>query len=142
MGFGYLFHGYRNGYEIDVNYLELFPECPSEFLSKIGDHICDPEIVTEGCCYDKGDCDILDLSQTKDGPHICSTCPEDKQNMLGDGLCDTDLRNEICCYDLGDCFSDTCTIELVLSGFTPGNTMQSCWFNEAKNLFFVKKKPF
>jgi hypothetical protein len=99
-------------------------------LSKIGDHICDPEISSrEGCCYDKGDCEILDVSQTKGGPHICSTCPEDKQNMLGDGLCDTDLRNEICCYDLGDCVSETCTLDLVLSRTIPGNLIQSCWFD-------------
>ena len=118
-----------NAYQPDNNNRALFDSCPLEFLSKIGDHICDPEIVREGCCYDKGDCEILDVSQTKGGPHICSTCPEDKQNMLGDGLCDTDLRNEICCYDLGDCVSETCTLDLVLSRFTPGNLIQSCRFD-------------
>ena len=108
----------------------MIPDCPDDMLSKIGDHICDPEISSrEGCCYDKGDCEILDVSQTKGGPHICSTCPEDKQNMLGDGLCDTDLRNEICCYDLGDCVSETCTLDLVLSRTIPGNLIQSCWFD-------------
>ena len=119
-----------DGYTPKRNYKTLFDSCPLEFLSKIGDHICDPELSIKGeCCYDKGDCEILDVSQTKSGPHICSTCPEDKQNMLGDGLCDTDLRNEICCYDLGDCVSETCTLDLVLSRFTPGNLIQSCWFD-------------
>jgi hypothetical protein len=125
LGFGFLFSGNAHFYAKRYDYLSFFPECPSEFFSKIGDHICDPEIVTEGCCYDKGDCEILDVSQSKGGPHICSTCPEDKQKMLGDGLCDTDLRNEICCYDLGDCVSETCTIDLVLSRITPGNLIQS-----------------
>ena len=31
-------------------------------IEKIGDHICDPEIAeVEECCYDKGDCEIIDL---------------------------------------------------------------------------------
>jgi hypothetical protein len=125
LGFGFMYSGKIHHYAPTYDYMSYFPKCPSEFFSKIGDHICDPEIVTEGCCYDKGDCDILDVSQSKGGPHICSTCPEDKQKMLGDGLCDTDLRNEICCYDLGDCVSETCTIDLVLSRITPGNLIQS-----------------
>ena len=31
----------------------------------IGDHVCDPEIAgLEACCFDKGDCIILDISPT------------------------------------------------------------------------------
>ena len=62
-GFDYWFNGYPSvlGGSNIFDKFNLFPSCPSEFLSKIGDHICDPEIVTEGCCYDKGDCEILDV---------------------------------------------------------------------------------
>ena len=92
-------------------------------LKKIGDHICDPEIAeNKFCCYDKGDCDIIDLNGSKNQTlTLCPTCSSSIRHQLGDGFCDEELKTEQCCYDLGDCVSEECTLELVVQGLRYGN---------------------
>ncbi len=87
--------------------------CPFE-RSRVGDHICDPEIAADKtCCHDKGDCEIVDSSVL---PHYqpCPTCPLEWQTFLRDSICDEALLSEECCFDLGDCLPAQCTLKTIL----------------------------
>ena len=97
-----------------------FDNCPYD-PARIGDHICDPEIsVQKGCCYDSGDCHILDAAQNPIDK--CPSCPAHLKINIQDGICQEELKTEECCFDLGDCTkAPNCTLDFVLEHITVGD---------------------
>ncbi len=69
-----------------------------------GDGVCNNDLLTESCCFDKGDCDHKSNSSV-----VCPSCGQkSSDDLIGDCLCDSFLLQAACCYDGGDCGCPTC----------------------------------
>ena len=101
----------------------FFAACPNEFISYIGDGICDDKVNIESCWFDQGDCcdsnyivshskctecycyaDISKIFQNTGDE--CTLSLSNPWNSIGDGECNEEFNNLEGLFDAGDCCYD------------------------------------
>ena len=80
----------------------------NQSFSTLGDGICDEELNTHECQYDKGDCckTCPGMDPIQSNPELRLCLPMNSCQFVewvGDGICDDVTNNSDCDFDRGDC---------------------------------------